>query len=209
MRMYTIIHHIRGAAALAKRVPKIANPRLHFADSRPMVPMEAGHPFPCNATLPVSGRNGPSTPRSPGVSLMMLRAGSRRFVRVGAHLVEFAFVIPVFFIFIFGLIEIGRGLMVGSLVTNASRAGCRVGILPGKSNSDVTAAVNSLLNAQGVSDYTTTISVNGDATKNVSSASSQDTIKVIVSVPANKVTWLPSALYLNGTISGQFSLPHE
>ena len=138
----------------------------------------------------------------------MLRADRRRFVRVGAHIVEFAFVIPVFFIFVFVLIEIGRGMMVSTLVTNAARVGCRTGTLPGKTNSDVTTAASGLLAAQGIAGSTTTITVNGAAT-NVSAASSQDTIRVIVSVPATNTTWLPSALYVKGNVTGQFSLPHE
>jgi Flp pilus assembly protein TadG len=139
---------------------------------------------------------------------MMLRARNR-LVREGAHLVEFAVVIPVFFIFIFGLIEIGRGMMVNSLITNAARAGCRTGTLSGKTNSDVSAAVDELLSGQGVSGHTTTIKVNGSTSTNVSSAVAQDTIMVVVAVPAANTTWLPSVLYVKGTITGQFSLPHE
>lgn len=143
-----------------------------------------------------------------GVSPMMMSPKKRSTKRTGAHMVEFAVVIPVFFVFIFGLIEVGRGMMVGSLVTNAARVGCRTGTLPGKTNSDVTSTISTMLADQGITGHTTTITVNGAAT-NVSAASSQDTIKVTVSVPASQVSWLPSMLYVNGTISGQFSLPHE
>lgn len=136
-------------------------------------------------------------------------ADGRRHVRVGAHLVEFAVVVPVFFLFIFGLIEIGRGMMVNSLVTNSARAGCRTGTLPGTTNNDVTAAVSNLLNAQGISGYTTTIQVNGSSSVNVSTAQPQDTITVIVSVSAANTSWLPSLLFVQGTISGRFSMPHE
>jgi Flp pilus assembly protein TadG len=129
-------------------------------------------------------------------------------MRVGAHIVEFAFVIPVFFVFIFALIEIGRGMMVSSLMTNAARVGCRTGTLPGKTNSDVATAVSDMLAAQGISGHTTAITVNGAAT-NVSAAASQDTISVVVSVPAANTTWLPSFLYVKGNVTGQFSLPHE
>jgi Flp pilus assembly protein TadG len=129
--------------------------------------------------------------------------------RVGAHIVEFAMVIPFFFLFVFGLIEIGRGMMVSSLVTNAARAGCRTGIVPGRSNTDVTNAVNGLLQAQGVSDYTTTITVNGSNSTNVNAAQSGDTIIVTVTVPIVKASWLPSLSFLSGNITGRFSMPHE
>lgn len=140
--------------------------------------------------------------------MMLKRYGKRRLVRVGAHLVEFAVVIPVFFVFVFGLIEVGRSLMVGSLITNASRVGCRTGTLPGKTDTDVAAAVDGLLSGQGITGYTTTIKVNGSAA-NVSTAQSTDTITVIVSVPVANTSWLPSLLYVKGSITGQFSMPHE
>ena len=50
---------------------------------------------------------------------------------------------------------------MSSLVCNATRAGCRVGVLPNKTNSDVAAAVDNLLKNQGITGYTTTITVNG------------------------------------------------
>jgi Flp pilus assembly protein TadG len=136
-------------------------------------------------------------------------AATARPVRVGAHMVEFAVVIPVFFLFIFGLIEIGRGMMVESLVTNAARVGCRTGILPGKTNSDVSATVDSLLAGQGVSGYTTTVMVNGSTATNVSAAQTQDTVTVIITVPAANTSWLPSVLFVKGNITGQFTMPHE
>ncbi len=140
--------------------------------------------------------------------MMLQRSGKWRSVRVGAHMVEFAVVIPVFFVFVFGLIEIGRSMMVGSLVTNASRVGCRTGTLPGKSDSDVTAAIDGILSGQGISGYATTIKVNG-STANVSTAQATDSITVIVSVPVANTSWLPSLLYVKGSISGQFTMPHE
>src|SRR5688572_25123892 len=76
--------------------------------------------------------------------IMMIRRSPFRpcQARTGAHIVEFAVVVPVFLAFIFGLIEIGRGMMVSSLMSNAARAGCRAGIIPGSSNSSVTTAVD-------------------------------------------------------------------
>ena len=173
-----------------------------------MVRQKAAHPVPFLMHPSLPAPITPSIATHIGVFHMMLRAGRRRFVRVGAHMVEFAVVIPVFFVFIFGLIEIGRGMMVGTLMTNAARVGCRTGTLPGKTNSDVTTAINDLLSAQGISGHSTTITVNGSST-NVSAASSQDTVRVVVSVPAANTTWLPSFLYVKGNVTGQFSLPHE
>jgi Flp pilus assembly protein TadG len=47
----------------------------------------------------------------------------------GAALVEFALVVPAFFLLLFAIVEFGRGFMVSSLLTNAARSGCRVGML--------------------------------------------------------------------------------
>lgn len=141
--------------------------------------------------------------------MIVQRGGKYRVVRAGTHLVEFALVIPVFFLFVFGLIEIGRGMMVGSLVTNAARTGCRIGIVPGKTTSDVTAAVDGILQRQGISGYTTTVEVNGEKAKDVSAASSADTIRVTVSVPWANTSWLPGLSFIAGNVTGRFSMPHE
>src|SRR6266850_5882651 len=69
----------------------------------------------------------------------------------GAAAVEFAVVAPLLFlVVILPTFEFGRGLMVAELVTNAARSGCRVGILPGNSNSSITSAVNTSLTEQGI-----------------------------------------------------------
>lgn len=128
--------------------------------------------------------------------------------RRGSNLVEFALVSPVFFLFVFGLVDIGRGMMASSLLTNAARSGCRVGVLPGKSNTDVQNAVAATVNGQGLGSPTTTVLVNG-AAKNVSSATSGDNITVTVGVPYSEVTWLPSTWFVSGNVTGTFTLAHE
>lgn len=140
--------------------------------------------------------------------MIFQRNGRARQERSGAHTVEFAVVSSVFFVLVFGLVEISRAMMVSSLVNNAARAGCRTGTLPSKTNDNVTAAVDNVLSVGGVTGYTTTITVNGAST-NVSAASSGDTVTVQVSVPAANTSWLPSQLYIRNNISGKFSLPHE
>lgn len=122
--------------------------------------------------------------------------------------VEFAVVVPVFFLFVFGIIEIGRGLMVTHLLTNAARAGCREGVLEKKSTADITAAVNAVLNGQGLSGTSISVTVN-DKSADASTAVSQDEITVVVTVPVANVTWLPGGGYLNGKLTGQYNLRRE
>lgn len=128
--------------------------------------------------------------------------------RKGMLTVEAAIVIPVFFAFFFGLVEVGRGFMVSHLLTNAARAGCREGILGGVSNSQIEASIDNLLAKQGVTGHVTTVSVNGKVA-DASSAVSTDEISVLVSVPVSNITWLPGAHLLRGSVTGQFSLRRE
>jgi Flp pilus assembly protein TadG len=128
--------------------------------------------------------------------------------RRGASAVEFAFVAPVMFIMILGMIELARGLMVIHMMTNAARAGCRVGILEGKSNSDVNAAVASVLTPIGIRSDVVTVDVNDNAS-DVANGNPGDEVTVIVSVPVSSISWVPYARYLNGSISGQYTLRRE
>jgi Flp pilus assembly protein TadG len=106
------------------------------------------------------------------------------------------------------MIELGRGLMVRHMLTNAARRGCRLGILEGKSNADVTAAVNSALTPIGISSDTVSILVNGGSS-DVMNANADDEVTVIVSVPVTTVTWVPGGQYLGSTLSGQYTLRKE
>ena len=132
----------------------------------------------------------------------------RRTTRRGAHAVEFAVVGTVMFVFILGLVEVGRGFMVQHLLTHAARQGCRVGILPGKANADILATVNASLSSQGIRGDTATIQVN-DNTADVTAAKTGDEVTVMISVPVSSVTWLPGSGFLTGSISSKYTLRRE
>jgi len=122
--------------------------------------------------------------------------------------VEFALVAPCFFLFIFALIELGRGSMVIHLLNNAARTGCRQSILKNQTTATVTSTVSTLLNSQGIRGSSTTMTVNGKSA-DVSTANSGDDISVTVTVAVANVTWIPGSEYLFGNMSGQFSLRKE
>jgi Flp pilus assembly protein TadG len=128
--------------------------------------------------------------------------------RRGVHLVEFALVVPIFLTFVIGAVDVGRGFMVSSLLTNAAHAGCRVAVLPGKATSDTTTAVDTALHSLGISGYSTSVKVNG-AAKDASTAVAGDVILVTVAVPVSEISWLPGAGYLAGSITGQYALVRE
>lgn len=128
--------------------------------------------------------------------------------RTAAATVEFAAVVSLFFAFVFALVEFGRGMMVINQLNHAARAGCREGILPGRSNADISTAVTQALGNQGISGYSVAVKVNG-AAANASTAQTRDEISVAVSVPASNVTWMPGAGLLKGTLTGRFALARE
>jgi Flp pilus assembly protein TadG len=108
--------------------------------------------------------------------------------------VEFAIVAPIFLTLIAGTIEVGRAIVVVQLLTNASREGARVGgYSTTTSTSTVTAAVNSYLSGVGISGATTTVTPSPP-----SQAASGSQVSVVVSIPYDSVSWLPSAFFLGG-----------
>jgi Flp pilus assembly protein TadG len=111
--------------------------------------------------------------------------------RVGAAVAEFAVVVPVFFVLIFGMIEYGRMVMVVQILTNAAREGARVAVSDTSTTAGVKAASNQYLTAANISN--TTITVTPDPP---TSAAAGTTVSVQVSVPFNKVSWLPSPWFL-------------
>ena len=128
--------------------------------------------------------------------------------RRGVTAVEFAVVSPLVFLAFLGMIELGRGLMVVHLLTNASRMGCRSGVIEGTSTATITSAVTANLTGVGVTGETVTVQVNGSVTE-ASAANATDEITVSTSIPVSSITWLPFARYLTGNLSGQYTLRRE
>jgi Flp pilus assembly protein TadG len=103
----------------------------------------------------------------------------------------------VFFLLVFGMVEYGRMIMVQQVITNAAREGARVGVLDGSALSDVTTAVNNYLTASKIP-----TGLSNEITVTPNPPSSQTTgnpVTVTVTIPFNKVSWLPTPLYLGST----------
>jgi len=139
---------------------------------------------------------------------MALLPSCRRPTRTGSTTVEFAVVGGVFFLVVFAIFELGRGVMVLHQLANAARIGCRAAVVEGTSDSAVRQAVDNNLRAAGISGAAVTVQVN-DAAGSADNAQSGDEITVAVSVPVSKVTWLPGGRYLQGTLAGQYTLRRE
>ncbi len=67
----------------------------------------------------------------------------------GQNLLEFALVVPVFLLMVFGIIDFGRAIVSYALLSNSAREGARAGIFPGsfsppgQQDAEIRAAVNS------------------------------------------------------------------
>ncbi len=118
---------------------------------------------------------------------------SHRKNRRGAAAVEFAVVAPVFFLFVFGMIEFGRMVMVQQILTNASREGARLAVLDGTQTADVVDTVTSYLSNSSIG--SAAVDVTPDPPD---SAAFGDPVTVTVSVGFDQVSWLPAPMFLSG-----------
>ncbi len=100
---------------------------------------------------------------------------------------------PVMVLFTFGLIEMGRMTLVKQMITNISREGARIAVLPGATNTSVQAAVTSQMTSASFTGSTITITPTDIAT-----AASGSNITVSVSIPAANVSWLPTPKFMLG-----------
>ncbi len=83
--------------------------------------------------------------------------------RSGAATVEFASILPVFLLFIFGLVEVCYAQMVVNLLKTATRAAARTGSIEGVTTSQVMGIVQAKLSPVVDSDYITILVKNAGA----------------------------------------------
>src|SRR5687767_3509461 len=81
---------------------------------------------------------------------MLLRPIARPNRRRAAAAVEFAVVVPVLLLFLLGIIEYGRLLMVAQITTNASREGARYAVQADTTAADVDTYVRTYLTQSAV-----------------------------------------------------------
>jgi len=129
--------------------------------------------------------------------------------------VEFALILPLFLLLVFGTLEFGRAYYDMHLITNAAREGARLGSLPGKLESDVTAAVDAFMTNVGLPGaWSTTVVVKApDGTVRaggLAEAEEGDTVAVTVAYDFNVLVGsiLPG---FSGTVTlrGRCAFRHE
>jgi Flp pilus assembly protein TadG len=128
------------------------------------------------------------------------RRPSRR--RLAGAAVEFALVLPFLATILLGMFEISRAILIKELLSDAVQSACRRASLPGKTNADVTAQVDTIMSANNIQGYSTTILVNGTA-MDVSYAQRYDTVSVKVSVPVPQVFWATTFFITNKMIESE------
>ena len=101
----------------------------------------------------------------------------------GTALIEMAFTLPLLLLISIGIIEFGRAFQTWQILTNAAREGARVAVLPGMSDSMVTARVQEYIQA-GVLDasVTPTITIQRNASISYGSGTATGS-KVTVNFP--------------------------
>lgn len=146
---------------------------------------------------------------------------SRRPRRGGAVIAEFALVLTILSAVVLGLVEVGRAVMVKSILTDAARKGCATGVRAGKTYTDIYNDVDDILNTDR--QLPATLS-NGKATLTVSVAtwnattqtygsdtvvtsatfapSQYDKVSVKVKVNCSDVTWL-FLNFMNGDVESE------
>jgi Flp pilus assembly protein TadG len=130
--------------------------------------------------------------------------------RRGATLIEFAFVAPVFFLLVLGLVEIGRACMVTELITEAARRACRQAIIEGTSTGQIQSAAANFLSSVGINGASANVYINDipAGSTNVAAMPAYTEITVVVTVPVADVTWTPMR-FLSGNLSGQYTMRRE
>ncbi len=137
--------------------------------------------------------------------------------RLGAAMVEMALVLPLFFMVVLGIIEFGRAMMVSQLVTNSAREATRLAIIDGATNASVSQWVKDfLVQTCGVTtnDVAVTITVtaatgNPNPGNEIGNASARDLVTINVSLPFNKVSYIPGNYLAGKNLSAQSAMRHE
>lgn len=138
-------------------------------------------------------------------------------VRRGAALVEMALVLPVFLAIVMGIIEFGRGMWVGNMVTNAAREGTRIAVLEWSTNPEVRQAITSFLTSSvGVDAADVQINIaitpapaNPRPVTECSNCETRDLIAVTVTMPFNAVALIPGSYSQGANLTGRSAMRHE
>jgi Flp pilus assembly protein TadG len=75
----------------------------------------------------------------------------------GQSLIEFALVLPMLLVLVFGIVEFGNAWRHYQLITNTAREGARIAVLPSSTGATVDSVINDRLNRSGLDTTKATI----------------------------------------------------
>ena len=147
----------------------------------------------------------PDTMPAPPWRTFRLRGLSGR-TRRGAAVIEFAIVVPIFFLMVFGMIEFGRMVMVHQLLAGAAREGARQAIVNGTTAGDVEQTVRDFLTATSIDGQAASVSVTPDP----STVGTGVAVTVATGIEFERVSWLPAPFFLQDlTLNAASTMRHE
>jgi Flp pilus assembly protein TadG len=105
-------------------------------------------------------------------------------------MLEFAIVLPIFLLLVFGIIEMGCVMMLNQVATNASREACRRAVIAGTTQDQVLAIVERYLDDSGVSKTGRVVTITDGAGNpvTVQSIRSHDPVTVTIQFPYSENT---------------------
>ena len=111
----------------------------------------------------------------------------RKFAhRRGASAIEFALIAPLMIAFTFGLVEIGRIMLVKQTATHATREGARIAVRPTADSDDIIERVNEELALLAISDANVEVE---PASIEEAEPGSQVTVRVRINI--DSISWIP------------------
>ena len=122
--------------------------------------------------------------------------------RNGAVLVEFAIVTPLLFLLFFASMEFCRVAMIRHTADNAVYEGCRVGIMPGATTTEVRAETETILNTLGLNNVGITVTpptIDRDT----------DEVTVQVTVPLDDNSFVPNQFVAGRSVTRELTLRRE
>ena len=118
-----------------------------------------------------------------------------RYVRRAAAAVEMAVVAPLLLMMICGTIEFGWVFWIQETLTNATREGCRVAVLPGSTDTDIRNRFNTAVAPTGLSITSAMLTLTHATTGNPVET-------VSVTIPRSQVSLLGNISLIPGLTSG-------
>jgi hypothetical protein len=134
--------------------------------------------------------------------------------RCGAAVVEFAVIAPLLVLWLLGIVELSRGIMVKVMLSDAARKGCRTGIQRDKASSDIISDCTTIMrdnnfnssqfNPNSVGSITITIAdPNGNILNDALDAPSGSIVSVRVSIPVSSISLVPNIFLSAGSLESE------